>query len=327
MNKIKKWLKENCITIFILILIYFIFNYELPFYILAPGGTIDISDRVNVDTRNKVNGNLYLMYATEIKATIPTYLITKFSNKWDLFDNGERQISNESREEIELRNKIMLNNSIDTAIYVAYTHANKQIKITGETHYILGITEESTCDFKIGDKILKANGSTIEHSKEINDIVSSSNYNDTINFVINRDGTNKDASCKVGKDGKIGVVVVTDYDYDLEPAITLKFKQSESGSSGGMMLTLSIYENITSEDLIKGKSIAGTGTIEKDGTIGEIGGVKYKIIGASKKNIDIIFVPEENYEEAIQVKNEYNYNMKIIKVHTFDEVINYLKNN
>ena len=214
------------------------------------------------------------MYATEIKATIPTYLITKFSNKWDLFDNGERQISNESREEIELRNKIMLNNSIDTAIYVAYTHANKQIKITGETHYILGITEESTCDFKIGDKILKANGSTIEHSKEINDIVSSSNYNDTINFVINRDGTNKDASCKVGKDGKIGVVVVTDYDYDLEPAITLKFKQSESGSSGGMMLTLSIYENITSEDLIKGKSIAGTGTIEKDGTIGEIGGVK-----------------------------------------------------
>ena len=45
------------------------------------------------------------------------------------------------------------------------------------------------------------------------------------------------------------------------------------------------------------------------------------------KNIDLIFVPEENYEEAIQVKNEYNYNMKIIKVHTFDEVINYLKNN
>lgn len=79
------------------------------------------------------------------------------------------------------------------------------------------------------------------------------------------------------------MVVVTDYDYDLDPAITLKFKQSESGSSGGMMLTLSIYENITSEDLIKGKSIAGTGTIEKDGTIGEIGGVKYKIIGASKK--------------------------------------------
>ena len=77
------------------------------------------------------------MYATEIKATIPTYLITKFSNKWDLFDNGERQIRNESREEIELRNKIMLNNSIDTAIYVAYTHANKQIKITGETHYHL----------------------------------------------------------------------------------------------------------------------------------------------------------------------------------------------
>lgn len=327
MKKIKNWFKENGLTILIFIFIYIIFNYELPFYILAPGGTINISDRVKVDTRHKVNGNLYLMYATEVKATIPTIAISKFNNKWDLFSNKERQISYESTKEIEIRNKIMLNNSIDTAIYTAYTHANKKIETISSTHYVLGITEESTCNFKIGDKILKVNNSPIKETKEINNIIANSKYNDNIKFVVERDGSNKNVSCKVGENHKIGVVIVTDYEYKLDPKITLNFKQSESGSSGGMMLTLSIYESITEEDLIKGRSIAGTGTIETDGTIGEIGGIKYKIIGASKNNVDLIFVPIENYEEALKVKKAYNYDMKIIKVHTFDEVIEYLKNN
>ncbi len=42
------------------------------------------------------------------------------------------------------------------------------------------------------------------------------------------------------------------------------------------MLTLTIYNAISGEDLIKGRNIAGTGTINLDGTVGEIDGVKYK---------------------------------------------------
>ena len=32
------------------------------------------------------------------------------------------------------------------------------------------------------------------------------------------------------------------------------------------------------------KKIVGTGTIEEDGSVGEIGGVKYKLSGAVKKS-------------------------------------------
>ena len=38
------------------------------------------------------------------------------------------------------------------------------------------------------------------------------------------------------------------YDYDTNPKIELKFKQSESGPSGGLMLTLAIYNNLTKKD-------------------------------------------------------------------------------
>ena len=104
----------------------------------------------------------------------------------------------------------------------------------------------------------------------------------------------------------------------------IKFKDSESGSSGGLMLALTIYNAISGEDIIKRRNIAGTGTISVDGTVGEIDGIKYKIMGAAEDNMDIVLVPEDNYEEAIRIKNTYNYDMEIIMVKTFREAINYL---
>ena len=93
------------------------------------------------------------------------------------------------------------------------------------------------------------------------------------------------------------------------------------------MLTLTIYNAVSSEDLIKGRNIAGTGTINTDGTVGEIDGIKYKIMGAAKNNMDIVFVPSSNYEDAINTKNKYNYDLEIIKVDTFNEVLESLRNN
>ena len=50
-------------------------------------------------------------------------------------------------------------------------------------------------------------------------------------------------------------------------------------------------------------------------------------MGANNNNMDIVFVPSTNYEEAISVKEKYNYDMDIIKVDTFNEVLEYLRNN
>ena len=93
------------------------------------------------------------------------------------------------------------------------------------------------------------------------------------------------------------------------------------------MLTLTIYNAISDEDIIKGRNISGTGTISSDGTVGEIDGVNYKIMGAAREGMDIAFVPSSNYEEAVETKEKYNYDIEIIKVDTFDELVEYLRNN
>ena len=92
------------------------------------------------------------------------------------------------------------------------------------------------------------------------------------------------------------------------------------------MLALAMYNALVEEDITKGMTIAGTGTIELDGSVGEISGVKYKIMGAVNNNIDLFIIPADNYDEAEQVIKENNYNIKLLKANTFEQVINDLKN-
>ena len=86
-----------------------------------------------------------------------------------------------------------------------------------------------------------------------------------------------------------------------------------------------IYNKITKKDVTKGLKIAGTGEIDKDGNIGTIGGVKYKLLGAEKKHADIFLVPNgENYKECIKIKKERNLKIKVIGVSTFSEAVDKL---
>ena len=87
-------------------------------------------------------------------------------------------------------------------------------------------------------------------------------------------------------------------------------------------MSLEIYSQLIKKDLTKGRKIVGTGTINKDGTCGEIDGVKYKLKGAVKNSADIFIVPTgKNYEEAVKGKKKHNYKIKIIEAKTFSQVV------
>ena len=52
------------------------------------------------------------------------------------------------------------------------------------------------------------------------------------------------------------------------------------------MMSLAIYNALTNNDLTKGRLIVGTGTIDENGKVGEIDGVKYKLKSAVNKKAD-----------------------------------------
>lgn len=324
--KFKKFIKENYKIILLMILIILFFNIKLPYYILAPGGTINITNRVVMeDYKKEENGSINMLYVSEYDGTPASLLMAKIKN-YDIESNKERQISNETIKEINKRNKIMRDNSLDIATMVAYTEAGKKIDIKNRKNVVVATTIDN--GLEIGDEIITVDNVKYEEVADIKKQINRKEENDIITFKILRENKEKEIKSKVLLEGTnkiVGAVIITEYDYEINPQIDIKFKNSESGASGGLMLALTIYNAITEDDIIKGRTIAGTGTISLDGTVGEIDGIKYKIMGAAKNKVDIVFVPSANYEEAIMTKNKYKYNLEIVRVDTFKEAIEYLK--
>ena len=326
--KIKRFIKENYRFLLLMILIVLFFNIRLPYYIMAPGGTINITDRVVMeDYKKDNNGSINMLYVSEYEGTPASILMAKLRN-YDIESNKERQIFNESVKEINRRNTIMRDNSLDIATMVAYTESGKEITIKEKKNIVIARTLDN--GLEVGDIILSVDGMNCDDVSEIKKVINKKEEGDYVTFRILRNNKEKEIKSKIvlSENTKVvGVVIITEYDYDISPKIDIKFKNSESGSSGGLMLTLIIYNAINDEDIIKNRKIAGTGTISSDGTVGEIDGVKYKIMGAAREKVDVVFVPTANYEEAVMVNNKYKYNLNIVRVDSFKETIEYLKNN
>lgn len=321
----KKIWNENKFYLLMILIVIIISNYRLPYYVSAPGGTININDRIEYEELKEYDGSLNMLYVTQFEATIPIYLMSYIMRDWDLESISVNQISDENHDEIDKRNKIMLDNSINNAIYVAYKAADKKIEIKDKKNLVLATV--SNTELEIGDELLQLNDKDIDNFEMIKDTIQAHEIGDVLKFKINRDNKIKEVKTTVKDiDGikGIGIVIMTNYEYKTDPEIKLNFKPSESGSSGGMMMALSIYSAISGEDILKGRNVAGTGTIDIEGNIGEIAGIKYKIMGAVKDGMDIVLVPSANYEEAKEVVEEKKYDIELVEVKNFYDAIEYL---
>ena len=317
----KKFIKENIKPLIFMIILIIVVNVELPYYIEAPGGTINLTERID-ENYNKKNGSLNMLYVTEYKGNIVTVLLSKIIKTWDLYEISNQQVSDEDAKDIYIRNKVMLENSIQNATLVAYKEANKKIEIKETKNIVIATTKDN--GIEIGDEIIKVDNTPVIDITTIKKYLETKKENDIVKIKIKRNGKTKEIPITLDKTKVIGIAMITNYEYETEDELNINFKSGEGGSSGGLVLALGIYSEITGIDLLKGRNVAGTGTIDALGNVGEIDGVKYKIAGAVKNKMDVILVSPYNYEEAKKVIKENNYKIELVKVSTFKEAIEYL---
>ena len=330
-NNIKKYIKEYYKAIIIYILILVVFLIEFPYYISVPGGLINTDDKIKTTENFKMKGSLNMAYVSEIHATIPTLIISLFNKDWDVEKETEVKNDNETIEEKNYRNKMLLEEANDTALLVAYKHSDINYKITNNKVYITYVDEMAKTDLKIGDRILKIDNQKINDKESLFSYISSKKIKDKITIEVNDINGNKQTRkatlIDILNEPKVGAIITETFDVKSNEKVKFNFNGSESGSSGGLMLTLALYSHLNQVDLTSGKTIVGTGTIDINGNVGEISGIKYKLIGAVNKHADVFLVPKgKNYKEAKKIKKEKGYNIKLIPVGTFEEALTYLKN-
>lgn len=325
---LKEKIKQNKFYILTFLILFSLFLIPLPYYIEKDGGTISTKDRIKIENTES-SGNFYMAYVSEIKVNIPTYIISLFNKDWTLIPKNEVVLTNETEEDEKFRSKLLLKESINNAIASAYTLAHKKYEILNENYYVTYVDETAITDLKVQDKIIKINDTLVNNKIEIANIINNSKIGDTISIEVENKGkTYYRKSTLIEMDGKpvIGVMLTSEKTIETEPKIVDNFAATESGSSGGLMLALEIYDNITNKNISKNRKIAGTGTIDEYGNVGQIGGVKYKLKGVYNDGIKIFLVPNgENYEEAIEVAKKENLDIQIIGVSTLEEAIKKLE--
>lgn len=327
--EMKKFIKENYLVLLFGIVFMATILYPLPYYIYTGGGTINVKDKIHIENK-ETKGDFNLCYVEQINANIPTFLLSKLLSNWDSVSKEEVSLNDkEDIKDIYKRDKIYLEEANQNAIFVAYKKAGKSVNILDKHLYIIYLEEDSDTDLKIGDDILEIDGSKIDSLADISKILDSYEVGSKLNIKVKRNGKEMMKYAIVHeKDGRklIGIALTSIYDYEVDPKITFTFSNSESGPSGGFMVTLAIYNQLIDNDISNGLKIAGTGTIDIEGKVGSIGGVKYKLKGAVDSKSDIFLVPAgENYEEAIKYKKKYHNDIKIIGISTFEEAIEKLE--
>ena len=329
LNYFKEELKTNykfyIVYVVLLSLLFINFNY----YVYSPGGLEDLTDRIEVSNSYDSKGSFNLTYVTSRAGNIYNILLSYILPSWDLVSVKDSQIENESTSEVVERNQIYLRQTSYDAIISAFNEANIDYEIKNVNVTVTFVYDNSDTDIKTGDVIKEINGIKINNYEELSNEMSKYKENDKINFKVLRDNKETDAYAILKKENDrviVGMYLAELKDVVTNPSVKYIFKDNESGSSRGLMCALDIYNKITEFDLTKGDIISGTGVIYEDGSVGSIDGVKYKLKGAVKNKAKVFIVPSENYDEAVKLKKEHNYDIEIIEADNLHNVIEKLKN-
>lgn len=127
---------------------------------------------------------------------------------------------------------------------------------------------------------------------------------------------------KTAKQSRVGVEVAETYQFPFH--IALHLNSNIGGPSAGLMFSLGVYDELTPGSLTKGHVIAGTGEIDSTGHVGEIGGIRQKIVGAQRDGAQLFLVPAGNCAEAVTAHYDHS-KTRLVKVKTMEGALSAIR--
>ncbi|MEK4750590.1 SepM family pheromone-processing serine protease [Niallia sp. FSL W8-0177] len=330
----KKWL---AILFGVLIILLFI---PTPYYLNQPGSIEALASKVTVEDGTKSEkGSLNLTTVYSIKVNNPYIYLYGLVAPHTEIRKEEEVKGNLSDEEY---NKLMLHmmaTSKQNAIVASLHAAGKKVEFTYNGIFVAQVLDNSKAKsiIQVGDIIKKVDGKSFAKSEKLIAYLKEKQAGDIVHLEFLHGKEKKEADVEVieldKRTGQVGIGIAPEDNMTIHPSVDVEINSENiGGPSAGFMFSLEVYNQIVKEDLTRGYKIAGTGTMDAEGNVGQIGGIKHKIVAAHKEDVDIFFYPRDiteydTNEKEIkeQVKEEGYTDIKIVPVSTLQEAIDYLE--
>ena len=196
---------------------------------------------------------------------------------------------------------------------------------------------------KADDRIVKVGEKQIETLTDVPKAVNASNGS-PIDVTVERGGkqqTFKLTPVRASDDSRWILGAGLKQSYDL-PAHVQYNLDGVGGPSAGLMLALGTVDKLSEGTLLADEDaggdpyrsyISGTGTIDANGKVGAIGGIKYKILATGRYGARYFLAPKENCDSIVKMQAQdpdlFNYyhagqvrgTMVVVPVSTLDEAV------
>jgi PDZ domain-containing protein len=178
-----------------------------------------------------------------------------------------------------------------------------------------------------GDRIVAVDGQRVQTTCDVGRTIDTHEIGDEVAVTIIRDGKRRVFRIKtVASPEDQGApflgVFMEPINYRFTPGVDVKFDPGDiAGPSAGLMFALTLYDQLTPDDLTDGRTIAGTGTISCDGGVGPIGGIEQKVAGAEREGAEIFLAPAANFAAAEGAATD----IEVVEISNFSEAITYLE--
>jgi PDZ domain-containing protein len=168
-----------------------------------------------------------------------------------------------------------------------------------------------------GDQITALNGTAVTTAAQLTQTLDANPPGSTITVSVLREGAARTVRVKLGPaiEGRSGGSLGIELGRlcQLPFSVDLGLGNQIGGPSAGMMFALGILDKVGKTDLTHGRFIAGTGTIDADGTVGPIGGIQLKMIAARNAGATVFLAPAGNCSDVVGAVPS---GLRVVKVST-----------
>ena len=272
----------------------------MPYVEYLPGGAVPIAPLVEIRGTEvtMLDGETALLTVRVARQPLATLALVALDSERSVLPAIRVYPQGIDRQDYLARERARFDRQFEVAAAVGAAAAGAALEVTTEV-VVLDVVVGGPSDGILapGDVVLAVGGVPVTSGADLAGRVQQSRPGDTLTLRILHAGAEREvaivlAALDDGGQARIGVLVQTavdelrlPFDILLRPGVAI------GGPSAGLMVGVTVYDLLSSEDLLAGRRIAGTGTLDIDGRVGDVGGVLEKTIGAIRAGYDVLLVP------------------------------------
>jgi PDZ domain-containing protein len=306
-------------------------SVPMPFVEYRPGGAIPIEPLVTIDgaETTPLAGETALLTVRLTRPTPVQLVAARLDRDRELLPLARVYPRGIDRQVHLARERERFDRQFDVAAAVGARAAGVPLEVlTAVVVLEVDPTGPSAGRLAPGDVVLSVDGQPLTSGAALAELVRSSPAGEPLVLRIVHAGIERDQPITPepvpGSDARrIGVLVQTAVDELILPIdITLTSGVRIGGPSAGLMVGLTVYDLLAAEDLLAGRRVAGTGTLDVDGVVGAVGGVPEKTLAAIGAGYDVLIVPAA---ETIVAERVASGRITVIGVTTLTDAIERLR--